>query len=111
MKAAHIFPDDLTSGRNEQIWREISELPDQDTEKGHTKGIFLIEHDFLSHVCTGECSHDCRICKGFQQIEESAQMYLLGATALEDRLQDLVPEAIQDMLDASIKVFMMTGDK
>lgn len=38
-------------------------------------------------------------------------MKLLGATAIEDRLQDLVPEAIEDFLAASIKVWMLTGDK
>lgn len=37
--------------------------------------------------------------------------YLLGATAVLDRLQDNVPETIRDMLRANIKVWMLTGDK
>ena len=31
-------------------------------------------------------------------------MFLLGATAVEDKLQDLVPEAIEDFLEGGIKV-------
>lgn len=36
---------------------------------------------------------------------------LLGATAIEDRLQDGVPEAIESLRQAGIKVWVLTGDK
>lgn len=36
---------------------------------------------------------------------------LLGATAIEDRLQDGVPETIADLKAAGIKVWVATGDK
>lgn len=36
---------------------------------------------------------------------------LLGATAIEDRLQDGVPDTIQALLDAGIYVWVLTGDK
>lgn len=36
---------------------------------------------------------------------------LLGATAIEDKLQDGVPEAISDLKRAGIKVWVATGDK
>ena len=36
---------------------------------------------------------------------------LLGATAIEDRLQDDVPETIADLNVAGIKVWAATGDK
>ncbi|KPV75937.1 uncharacterized protein RHOBADRAFT_35702 [Rhodotorula graminis WP1] len=36
---------------------------------------------------------------------------LLGATAIEDRLQDGVPEAIADLKRAGIKIWVATGDK
>lgn len=36
---------------------------------------------------------------------------MLGATALEDKLQKGVPEAIEDFNNAGIKVWMLTGDK
>lgn len=43
------------------------------------------------------------------KIEHSLE--LLGATAIEDKLQDGVPEAIADLKRAGIKVWVATGDK
>jgi phospholipid-transporting ATPase len=37
--------------------------------------------------------------------------YLIGATIVEDRLQDEVPETIRDLRQAGIKIWMITGDK
>lgn len=37
--------------------------------------------------------------------------YLLGATVVEDKLQDQVPECIRDLRLAGIKIWMLTGDK
>ncbi len=36
---------------------------------------------------------------------------LLGVTAVEDKLQDDVPETLADLLKANINVWMLTGDK
>lgn len=36
---------------------------------------------------------------------------LLGATAVEDKLQDKVPETIDALLKADINVWVLTGDK
>ncbi|KAL4764022.1 aminophospholipid-translocating P4-type ATPase DNF3 [Aspergillus foveolatus] len=44
-----------------------------------------------------------------QQIEQ--QLELTGATAIEDKLQKGVPEAIDKLRRASIKLWMLTGDK
>ena len=45
-------------------------------------------------------------------IEEiESNCYLLGATALEDQLQDNVKEDIQQFIDAGINFWMLTGDK
>jgi phospholipid-transporting ATPase len=38
-------------------------------------------------------------------------LILLGATAIEDKLQDLVPETIAAFLEAGIKIWVLTGDK
>ena len=38
-------------------------------------------------------------------------LQLIGATAIEDRLQDKVPETIEFMRNAQIKVWVLTGDK
>ncbi|KAG7206905.1 hypothetical protein KM043_000800 [Ampulex compressa] len=39
------------------------------------------------------------------------KLTLLGATAIEDQLQDQVPETIQALLQADINVWVLTGDK
>lgn len=51
-----------------------------------------------------------------QQIEDVSneleqELRLLGATAIEDRLQDGVPETIADLKRAGIKIWVATGDK
>ena len=35
----------------------------------------------------------------------------MGSTAIEDKLQEDVPETIQHLLDAHIKLWVLTGDK
>jgi phospholipid-transporting ATPase len=51
-----------------------------------------------------------------QKLEEAAELIeqnlkLLGATAIEDRLQDGVPETIDTLSKADIKIWVLTGDK
>ena len=43
--------------------------------------------------------------------ELEKDLRLLGATAIEDRLQDGVPETIADLKRAGIKIWVATGDK
>ena len=38
-------------------------------------------------------------------------LQLLGATAIEDKLQDAVPETIETLRTAGIKIWVLTGDK
>ncbi|CAN6674651.1 phospholipid-transporting ATPase Drs2p [Trichomonascus vanleenenianus] len=38
-------------------------------------------------------------------------MFLLGATAIEDKLQEGVPETIHTLQDAGIKIWVLTGDR
>lgn len=52
---------------------------------------------------------DGKMAEVSAQIEHS--LTLLGATAIEDKLQDGVPEAIADLKRAGIKVWVATGDK
>ena len=40
-----------------------------------------------------------------------SDLVLLGCTAVEDKLQDNVPSVIADLIEANIKVWMLTGDK
>ncbi|KAK7885426.1 phospholipid transporting ATPase, partial [Exophiala xenobiotica] len=39
------------------------------------------------------------------------ELTLIGGTAIEDRLQDGVPDAIQLLAQAGIKLWVLTGDK
>ena len=43
--------------------------------------------------------------------EMESDMILLGATAMEDKLQAGVPEAISSLRSAGIKIWMITGEK
>ncbi|KAJ7638744.1 phospholipid-translocating ATPase [Roridomyces roridus] len=43
--------------------------------------------------------------------ELERDLRLLGATAIEDKLQDGVPETIEDLKTAGIKIWVATGDK
>ena len=45
----------------------------------------------------------------YDKIEQN--IYLLGCTIVEDKLQDKVPETIKDLRNANIKIWMLTGDK
>ncbi|XP_078255336.1 phospholipid-transporting ATPase IA isoform X2 [Rhinoraja longicauda] len=47
--------------------------------------------------------------ESYELIEKNLQ--LLGATAIEDRLQDNVPETIETLSKADIKIWILTGDK
>ncbi|KAF0684192.1 Aste57867_23815 [Aphanomyces stellatus] len=44
-------------------------------------------------------------------IELEQDLVLLGATAIEDKLQDNVPRAIHRLMEAGMKVWVLTGDK
>jgi phospholipid-transporting ATPase len=44
-----------------------------------------------------------------EQIERN--LFLLGATAIEDKLQNGVPDAIHNLARAGIKIWVLTGDK
>uniref|UniRef100_A0A8C7XSL3 Phospholipid-transporting ATPase n=1 Tax=Oryzias sinensis TaxID=183150 RepID=A0A8C7XSL3_9TELE len=45
----------------------------------------------------------------YEEIEKD--MTLLGATAVEDKLQDGVPHTIEQLAEADIKIWVLTGDK
>ena len=73
----------------EERYTEMASLPEKKGEAGHSKG---------------GCSNNCRIYGIFNEIEEAAGLKFLGITAIEDKLQDLVPECIADLLNGGIKV-------
>eukprot|EP00891_Asterochloris_glomerata_P000836 jgi/Astpho2/836/Aster-00685 len=52
---------------------------------------------------------DKKIAECMREIE--VDIDLIGVTAIEDKLQDGVPAAIQSLLEAGMKVWVITGDK
>ncbi len=47
----------------------------------------------------------------YEYVEKDAHLKILGCIAMEDKLQNLVPESVRDFGRAGIKVWMITGDK
>lgn len=45
----------------------------------------------------------------YEEIEKN--LFLIGATAIEDKLQDGVPQTIANLALAGIKLWVLTGDK
>jgi phospholipid-translocating ATPase len=56
-----------------------------------------------------QVNRDEELDKVYNEIEQN--MTLVGATAIEDKLQDGVPEAIANLAKANIKIWVLTGDK
>ena len=54
-------------------------------------------------------NRDNRIVETYNLLENNLE--LVGATGIEDRLQDGVPEAIESLRKAGIVVWVLTGDK
>ncbi len=50
-----------------------------------------------------------KVNDAYEEIEKNLK--LLGATAIEDKLQDGVPECIERLARAGIKIWVLTGDK
>ncbi|KAG6003669.1 aminophospholipid translocase [Claviceps maximensis] len=64
-------------------------------------------HDAASTTVGGNRADE--LDKAAEIIEHD--LFLLGATAIEDRLQDGVPETIHTLQQANIKVWVLTGDR
>ena len=62
-----------------------------------------------NEACTSILDRQEKIEKVGEEIEQ--QLELTGATAIEDKLQKGVPEAIDKLRRANIKLWMLTGDK
>ncbi|XP_029917736.1 phospholipid-transporting ATPase IA isoform X5 [Myripristis murdjan] len=60
-------------------------------------------------ACTSMQNRALKMEESYELIEKNLQ--LLGATAIEDKLQDKVPETIETLIKADIKIWILTGDK
>jgi phospholipid-translocating ATPase len=69
-----------------------------------------LEWSQVYDVAASSTKHrDEKIDEAYALVEHS--LYVLGATALEDKLQEGVPEAIEGLHAAGIKLWILTGDK
>ncbi|NXT54933.1 AT8B1 ATPase, partial [Pluvianellus socialis] len=63
----------------------------------------------LVEASVATTNRDEALDKVYEEIEKD--LILLGATAIEDKLQDGVPETISRLSKADIKIWVLTGDK
>ncbi|PWY87714.1 haloacid dehalogenase-like hydrolase [Aspergillus heteromorphus CBS 117.55] len=110
-------------GRASSTWSDSGVLCFQHLNDFATEGLrtLLYGHRFLDdatynewkaayrEACTSLVDRQEKIEKVGEDIEQ--QLELTGATAIEDKLQKGVPEAIDKLRRANIKMWMLTGDK
>ena len=78
----------------------MREVPEEEYKK------WSIIHDKAAATINGRADE---LAKAAEIIERD--LFLLGATAIEDRLQDGVPDTIYTLQQAGIKVWVLTGDR
>lgn len=71
----------------------------------------LWEEWLAAHIRAGEVpeGRDKRLRESLTRLESG--LTLVGATGVEDRLQEAVPRCVRSLLDAGIVVWVLTGDK
>ncbi|KAI1322811.1 phospholipid-translocating P-type ATPase [Xylariaceae sp. FL0255] len=74
------------------------------------------EHEFQQWWAVFQKAQNTVSGNRAEELDKAAELvennlYLLGATAIEDRLQDGVPETIHTLQEANIKVWVLTGDR
>ncbi|XP_059513245.1 phospholipid-transporting ATPase FetA-like [Myotis daubentonii] len=62
-----------------------------------------------SEICFSLEDRESKISSIYEEVEKD--LMLLGATAIEDKLQDEVPQTIKTLNKAKIKIWVLTGDK
>ncbi|KAJ8414854.1 hypothetical protein AAFF_G00023770 [Aldrovandia affinis] len=70
---------------------------------------FVLWRERHHEASTAIEDRDERLDELYEEIEKD--MILLGATAVEDKLQDGVPQTIEQLAKADIKIWVLTGDK
>jgi magnesium-transporting ATPase (P-type) len=89
------FGSDATGSDGLKSVYERTQRAQGESEKGHTDG---------------SCSSSCSMCAIETRIEREAGMHIVGATAIEDLLQQGVGPALKQLLDAKISIWVLTSD-
>ena len=67
---------------------------------------WAVEHHLAS---TSLDNRAAKVSDAYEKIEQN--LLYIGSTAIEDKLQDGVPECIAKLAKANIKIWVLTGDK
>ena len=69
--------------------------------------------DLLESINTMETSDDPKKERKIYQLYDTSEKQLdyVGVSAIEDKLQDGVPETIEKLISANIRIWVLTGDK
>jgi len=78
-------------------------------KKPLTKEEFTTWKKSLDEANASLANREEKVADVYEDIEKDLQ--LIGATAIEDKLQDGVPETIKNLTKANIKIWVLTGDK
>ena len=70
---------------------------------------FEIWKERLHEASTSLENREEKVDACYEEIEQN--LVLIGATAIEDKLQDGVPQTIANLANAGIKLWVLTGDK
>ncbi|XP_072050739.1 probable phospholipid-transporting ATPase IM [Amphiura filiformis] len=77
--------------------------------KDITEDYYLEWRKRFKEAATSLDDREGKLDEVYEEIEQD--LVLLGATAVEDKLQDGVPETIENLHKADIKLWVLTGDK
>ncbi|CAG8467752.1 4457_t:CDS:10 [Acaulospora colombiana] len=106
------------SDNNPYIEKTLQHLEDYATEGLRTLCIAMREiteeeyrvwASVYEKASTSMVNRQDELDKAAEMIEKD--LFLLGATAIEDKLQDGVPETIHTLQQAGIKIWVLTGDR
>lgn len=121
----------FTKGADSVIYERLAEDHDAEMKSQTTRDLETFANAGLRTLCVayryieeaeytqwaeGHAEAAASLTDRDEKVDESAakieqQLYLLGATALEDKLQQGVPDAIAQLRRAGIKIWILTGDK
>ena len=117
--ADSIIKERLSKNTPQQILKQCNHYVDKFSSQGF-RTLFIAmkvlsqqEYDTfaqnLSQAMLAVENKDEQVARVYETIEND--LYLLGTTIVEDKLQENVPETIRDLRLAGIKIWMLTGDK
>ena len=78
-------------------FKDLTDKEYMDWNEVHTQANLSIEN------------RDEKLSEAYELVEQN--ILLLGASAIEDKLQDGVPETIANLAEANMKLWVLTGDK